>query len=130
MINNILSEQSRRDDLESIGYVLIYLFKGCLPWQGIKVKKNEDKYKRIYEKKKQTSPKELAQGLPSKYLKIKKGEFSEYVNYTRNLEFVQEPDYNYLKNLFKSVMKKFNYIYDFKFDWTNEYNMSRSKSKY
>ena len=55
----------------------------------------------------------------------KKGEFAEYINYTRNLQFTQEPDYNYLKNLFKSVMKKFDYIYDFKYDWTNNYTNSK-----
>jgi hypothetical protein len=52
--------------MESIGYVLIYLFKGRLPWQGLKVKKNEDKYERIYEKKKSVTSNELAKGLPSK----------------------------------------------------------------
>lgn len=64
--NNYLKhiEQSRRDDLESIAYVLIYLLKGKLPWQGLKVKKSEDKYKCIYEKKKSTTPKVLAQDLP------------------------------------------------------------------
>jgi hypothetical protein len=56
--------------MESIGYVLIYLFKGRLPWQGLKVKQNEDKYERIYEKKKSVTPKELAKGLPSKLFKM------------------------------------------------------------
>jgi hypothetical protein len=59
-------EQSRRDDLEAIGYVLMYFLKGALPWQGLKVDKREDRYKKIYEKKKATTAEELCAGFPGK----------------------------------------------------------------
>ena len=55
-------EQSRRDDIESIGYVLIYLLNGSLPWQGLKVNKDEDRYNKIYLKKLNTTPEELCSG--------------------------------------------------------------------
>jgi len=40
-------EQSRRDDLESIGYVLLYFRNGYLPWQGLKAQTKSEKYSRI-----------------------------------------------------------------------------------
>jgi casein kinase 1 len=44
-------EQSRRDDIESIGYVMMYLLRGILPWQNMKAKDTKTKYKMIMEKK-------------------------------------------------------------------------------
>ena len=103
-------EQSRRDDLEAIGYVLMYLLKGILPWQGLKVDKKEDRYKKIYEKKKATTPEELCEGYPI--------EFNQYITYCRKLGFEEEPDYAYLKSLFGKVMNSNGYQYDSIFDWT------------
>jgi len=57
-------EQSRRDDLEAIGYVLMYFLKGSLPWQGLKIDNKDDRYQKIYEKKKSTSAEELCRGYP------------------------------------------------------------------
>ena len=102
-------EQGRRDDMESLGYVLMYFLRGNLPWQGLKVCKGEDRYKKIYEIKKSTPIDELCAGFPK--------QFSEYVRYTRNLGFEQEPDYDYLKKLIYNVMNKYEYNFDFLFDW-------------
>ena len=60
----IILEQSRRDDLESIGYVLVYFIKGTLPWQGLKASNKKDKYDRIKEKKISVTIEELCEGIP------------------------------------------------------------------
>ena len=105
-------EQSRRDDLESVGYIIMYFIRGSLPWQGLKVNKKEDRYKKICEKKKSTSAKDLCCGFPA--------EFENFVSYTRNLEFTQIPDYNYLRNLLKRVIKKNGDTIDFYYDWCSQ----------
>ena len=60
-------EQSRRDDLESLGYLLVYLFNGELPWQGLKAKTKTEKYKKILETKIKTVPLEICSNLPGKF---------------------------------------------------------------
>ncbi len=55
-------EQSRRDDLESIGYLLVYLMKGALPWQGLRAAGKKEKYNLIMDKKMNTSIEELCSG--------------------------------------------------------------------
>jgi len=105
-------EQSRRDDLEAIGYVLLYFLRGSLPWQGLHVNKGEDRYKKILQKKKGTSAEDLCKGFPS--------EFVEYINYTRNLEFEADPDYKFLRGLLTTVLEKQNSQFDFYYDWLTE----------
>lgn len=57
-------EQSRRDDLESLGYVLMYFNLGSLPWQGLKAATKRQKYERISEKKMSTPIEVLCKGYP------------------------------------------------------------------
>jgi len=95
-INNHLGvEQSRRDDLESIGYVLVYFLKGGLPWQGLKAKSATTKYKLIMEKKQSITIPALCQGCPS--------QFAEYLAYCRSLKFEAKPNIAYLRGMFRDL---------------------------
>lgn len=101
--------QSRRDDLEAVGYVLMYFLRGRLPWQGIPVRNKEERYRKIMEKKQSTSAEELCKGFPR--------QFTDYINYTRNLAYEQEPDYDYLKNLFITTLNDQGFNIDCYYDW-------------
>ena len=104
--------QSRRDDLESVGYVLLYFLRGKLPWQGIKAKNKEERNNKIMFRKKTTTAEELCYGFHDNFVK--------YINYTRNLEYEQDPDYNYLKKLFLSMLISNGFFLDCFYDWDNE----------
>lgn len=108
-------EQSCRDDLESIGYVLITLIKGSLPWQGVGVGSKGEKYDAISQAKMDTSNEALCSGLPS--------EFLTYIQRVKALRFDERPAYNFLRSLFIGLMIKLKYPYDYEYDWV----LSRSK---
>lgn len=91
-------EPSRRDDLESVGYMLIYFLNGTLPWKGLKQKKNSkdsDHINRVGDVKRSTTPDKLCAGLPS--------QIKDYIVLCRNLEFEEKPDYDKLRNCFISA---------------------------
>ncbi|XP_010650105.1 casein kinase 1-like protein 10 isoform X2 [Vitis vinifera] len=103
-------EQSRRDDLESLGYVLMYFLRGSLPWQGLKAGTKKQKYDKISEKKMLTPIEVLCKSYPS--------EFTSYFHYCRSLRFDDKPDYSYLKRLFRDLFIREGYQFDYVFDWT------------
>eukprot|EP00579_Thalassiosira_antarctica_P017079 CAMPEP_0201947714 /NCGR_PEP_ID=MMETSP0903-20130614/55078_1 /ASSEMBLY_ACC=CAM_ASM_000552 /TAXON_ID=420261 /ORGANISM="Thalassiosira antarctica, Strain CCMP982" /LENGTH=474 /DNA_ID=CAMNT_0048490869 /DNA_START=273 /DNA_END=1697 /DNA_ORIENTATION=- len=135
-INNHLGvEQSRRDDLESIGYVLVYFLKGGLPWQGLKAKSATKKYKLIMEKKQSVTIPALCQGCPSQFaeylaycrsLKFEAkpnisvtipalcqgcpSQFAEYLAYCRSLKFEAKPNIAYLRGMFRDLFRSQGYM--------------------
>ena len=109
-INNHLGrEQSRRDDMESLAYMFIYLAKGSLPWQGLKASSKKNKYEQILKKKLMITPEELCSGLPP--------EFCQFLVLCRQLKFEEEPNYLEMRKLFWKIAKREGINYDGMFDW-------------
>lgn len=102
-------EQSRRDDLEGLGYILIYFLKRSLPWQGLPAKDHKEKYEKIKLKKQSISIESLCEGLPS--------EFALYLKYCRSLRFDEDPNYTHLRRIFNILFKEESYAMDYNFDW-------------
>ena len=140
-------EQSRRDDLECLGFVLIYFLKGGLPWQGVKAKTRNEKYEIIKEMKIKTPIKDLvrmkidtkAKPQMQQQSQVQFGitvpgvvednvpeEFVMFMDYCRDLKFEEKPDYNYLRKLFKDLFNRNGYEYDFIYDWIT---LDRQKRK-
>ena len=92
--------QSRRDDLESMIYILIYFLKGKLPWQDVKAKQKEERHKLISEIKSKVTIESLCENLPS--------EFAELLTYVKNLEFDEKPIYSKFYAFFHNLIEKLN----------------------
>jgi hypothetical protein len=78
-------EQSRRDDMESLGYILLYFLRGHLPWQNVERETKQEKYKLMIEKKGTIGVDELCDNVPQ--------EFAVYMDHVRALKFEREPKY-------------------------------------
>ena len=103
--------ETRRDDMEALGYVLIYLLKGHMPWSNIKAESNEDKYVKIAQMKIQMDLRVLTEGLPE--------EFYLYLTFIRSLRYQDEPDYDFLRKMFRTLFIKQGYVYDNKYEWNS-----------
>ncbi len=104
-------EQSRRDDLESLAYSLIYFSRGSLPWMGIKAKNKAEKYEKILKEKIKSTISSLCEKLPN--------EFVDFLHYIKELQFEDRPNYQYLKILLGKMYDKNNFEYDMVFDFTD-----------
>lgn len=105
-------EQGRRDDLESLAYILIYFAKGHLPWQGIKADYDETRYRLILEKKQGCRISDLCSGIPQ--------EFSLFLTNVRNLGFTEDPPYEKYRAMFKKLFISLGYVYDYDYEWCHE----------
>lgn len=102
-------EQSRRDDLESIGYLMIYFYLGQLPWQGISAPDAQTKTAKIGERKMKIPLEELCKETPPVLL--------AYMKYVKALEFTQDPDYEYMRHIMVAAIEESGKECDWEFDW-------------
>ncbi|CAK81037.1 unnamed protein product (macronuclear) [Paramecium tetraurelia] len=98
-------EQSRRDDLESLGYMLIYFVKGELPWSNVKAFCKDDKYDQILQVKMGIPLSQLCFNLPKCFI--------NYFQHVKSLLFQQQPNYSHLRNLFEKQLQDYDHqLYD------------------
>jgi len=102
-------DQTRRDDLESLGNSLVYLIKGVLPWQGIMGNKLKDRIQKIFSAKVSCEVSELCEGLPR--------EFADYMKYCKGLKFQETPDYSKLKRFFSKLRNHLEPHIKMEYDW-------------
>ncbi len=107
--NHLGIEQSRRDDMESLGYVLMFFLHGSLPWQGMKAATKQEKYRRILERKLSTVSSALCRGYPT--------QFQDYFTHCASLQFEAKPDYDYLRGMFRELFESQGFEDDGIFDW-------------
>jgi len=102
-------EQTRRDDLESLAYVLMHCQCGGLPWEKVEAASEKEWRRKVSEVKMRTPIEDLCRNIPH--------EFAIFLNYCRSLTFEAEPDYSHLRILLKRIFTREGYKYDFAFDW-------------
>jgi len=110
-VNNHLGlEQSRRDDIECLFYILLYFLKGILPWQGLKPDPKKERYEKIAEKKLSTPITVLCAGLPI--------EFQMLLSYAKNLTYYEKPNYAFCRMLLRVLARAVGVCFDWRYDWT------------
>ena len=113
-------EHSRRDDLESIAYMLIYFMKGSLPWEGECGRSFNKRAEKVQNIKANISIEKLCEGLPA--------EFPVFLKCIRSLSFSETPHYAEYKQMFRDLHIKTFGNYDETYDWTYIYHMNNIKN--
>ena len=91
-------EQSRRDDIEALGYMMVYLLRGRLPWQGMINSNPKKKYERIKKVKMETKLTLLCAGMPEEIIK--------FIQYARDMRVEDKPNYSYLRGLLRKIASR------------------------
>jgi serine/threonine protein kinase len=115
------AEQSRRDDLESLGYILLYFLRGRLPWANLEAETKAQKYELMMEMKKNIDVDELCDQVPR--------EFADYMDHVRALTFEDKPNYSYLRRDFRELFIRRRFEYDNVFDWTIKRYMEQQETQ-
>ncbi|KAG1779415.1 kinase-like domain-containing protein [Suillus placidus] len=106
---NVHFGRGRRDDLEALGNVLLYLLHGRLPWQGIYAPSKEAKLRRMGEMK-------AGSAAFRDLLACSPAEFTTYFDHCRGLKFEEKPNYALLRQLFSQIMEREGWTGDTGFD--------------
>ncbi|XP_033736588.1 casein kinase I-like [Pecten maximus] len=105
-------QQSRRDDMESLGYILVYLLRGTLPWFGLQNDTMKEKYALTLDLKMELSKESICHGCPP--------EFFIFIKICQSMRFDAEPNYSSLRKLFRNVLDRYNYTSAETFDWEGD----------
>ena len=123
IIYSLSTDQTRRDDLESLGYLLIFLYNGKFEWEGQKFVTKAERYTTIMDTKMTTPVELLCKGMPSIHIfpkpqyNVLLDEFVTYLTYCRELKYNEKPNYSYLKSLFLKVRQNMRLGNENKYDW-------------
>jgi hypothetical protein len=96
--------------MESLGFMILSLLKGRLPWDGLRGKCDKETNQMMLDRKFATSLDELCKGVPD--------QFRKYMEYVRALSFDEKPDYSKLRRMFRALFVRRGFKYDYVFDWT------------
>lgn len=112
--------QSRRDDLEQLVYVLIYLYRGRLPWSGLQIMNRDEKERKIGTLKRAISFGDICRGCPRLFILL--------LNYSRKMKFDEDPAYEMIRSLMRKELTDRKEPCDYIFDWDPEAKVPSASS--
>ena len=112
---------SRRDDLESLAYMILYFIMKKLPWQGVRANTQQNRYKKIYYMKKKLMENESFKELPL--------QIQNFYKSIKKLKFDEEPNYSQLREFFKDLLRSNSFVEDENFSWINDQTLIKAKAE-